>query len=210
MSHERGTDEFGRVLNFSDAVFAIAMTLLVVGIAVPTVVKGNDAADLMKALGDLGHNVLSFFLSFAVIGRFWLEHHNLVAQLQRLDRPMMAINLVYLAFIAFLPFPTALLGTYSGNPLAVSGYAAAVAVISALEVVLLRHARVNGLLRRPLADDVYRWGCRSSLAPVVLLVASIPVAFVETKMGYLVWALNIPTQMYADRKAPEGAVEFFG
>ena len=122
----------------------------------------------------------------------------------------MAINLAYLAFIAFLPFPTALLGTYSGNPLAIAGYAAAVAVISALEVVLLRHARANGLLRRPMADDVYRWACRSSLVPVVLLTASIPVAFVADQVGYLVWALNIPVQMYADRKAPEGAAEFFG
>lgn len=209
MSHERGSDEFGRVLNFSDAVFAIAMTLLVVGITVPTVANANDTGDLLQALGDRGHNFLSFFLSFAVIARYWLAHHNLVAQLQRLDRGIMTINLAYLAVIAFLPFPTALLGTYSGNSLAIAGYGAVVAVVSGLELLLLRHARANGLLRRPIPDDVYRWASWASLVPVLLFSASIPVAFVAARFGYLVWALNIPVQMYADRKAPEGAAEFF-
>ncbi|MEA2702505.1 MAG: potassium channel family protein [Actinomycetota bacterium] len=186
------------------------MTLLVVGITVPTVSRADDVGDLLQALGDMGHSFASFFLSFAILARYWLGHHNLVANLQRLDRRMMTINLAYLAFIAFLPFPTALLGTYSGNSLAIAGYAAVAAVVSSLEVILLRHARTAGLLRRPMSDDVYRWAWRSSLVPVVLFAASIPVAFAAGQVGYLVWALNIPAQKYADRNAPEGADEFFG
>ncbi len=210
MNHERGSDEFGRILNFSDAVFAIAMTLLVVGIAVPTVEKANDVGDLLQALGDLGHNFASFFLSFAVIGKYWLAHHSLMSHLQRFDRRMLMINLEYLAFIAFLPFPTALLGTYSANPLAIGGYAGVAAIVSGFEVVQLRHARAAGLLRQPLPDDVYRWAHLSSIVPVVLFTASIPVAFVAGQVAYLVWALNIPVDRYVARKAPEGTAEFFG
>ena len=119
-AYERGSDEFSRVLAFSDVVFAIAMTLLVVGIALPTISDVDSVSELADALGDQEAAFISFFISFAVIGRSWMAHHQFVARLRAIDGGLISINLVYLAFIAFLPFPTDLIGTYFENPLSVS------------------------------------------------------------------------------------------
>ena len=135
------------MLAFSDGVFAIAMTLLVVGIAVPTLSDGDSIDELADALNDLAPNFISFFISFGVIGRYWIAHHQFFAMLARADGRLVGINLLYLAFVAFLPFPTALLGTYFENPLSVSLYAVMVAIISGLEVVLFRHAHLAAARR---------------------------------------------------------------
>jgi TMEM175 potassium channel family protein len=207
-AYARGTDEFSRVLAFSDAVFAIAMTLLVVGIAVPTLGDSDSVHQLADALNDLVSNIVSFFISFAVIGRYWAAHHQFFALLARIDNRMIAINLVYLAFVAFLPFPTALLGTYFENPLSVAIYAVMVAIISGLEVVLFRHAHRNGLLREAMPEEVYRWGVVGSISPVVFFLASVPVAFASTTVAVCVWFLGIPYGIAADRRKPAQADRF--
>jgi len=199
--------EFGRVVAFSDGLFAIAMTLLVVGITVPAIPDTGDVGELADALGELQSNVISFFISFAVIGRYWVAHHAFFSGLREIDRGLIGLNLVYLAFIAFLPFPTAVLGTYFENPLSVAIYACTVAVISGLELVLLRHAHRAGLLRRALPEEVYRWGAQLSLSPVVVFLLSVPLAFVSTTLAVCSWFLTIPYGMLANRRKPEGADE---
>jgi uncharacterized membrane protein len=206
-SYERGTEEFSRVLAFSDGVFAIAMTLLVVGITVP-VLHGADedsVAALADELNDLVPNFISFFISFAVIGRYWAAHHEFVGLLARIDTRLIATNLLYLAFIAFLPFPTALLGTLFENPLSVALYAVIVAIVSGLEVVQFRQAHRRGLLRQKIPDDVYRWGVIQSLSPVVFFLLSVPVAFVSTSLAVAVWFGGIPFQIVTNRWKPPDA-----
>ena len=207
-AYARGTDEFSRVLAFSDAVFAIAMTLLVVGIAVPTLADSDSVHDLADALHDLVPNFVSFFISFAVIGRYWAAHHQFFALLARIDNTLIGVNLVYLAFVAFLPFPTALLGTYFENPLSVAIYAVMVAIISGLEVVLFRHAHRNGLLRETMPEDIYRWGVVQSTSPVIFFLASVPVAFASTTVAVCMWLLGIPFGIVANRWKPAEADRF--
>ncbi len=200
--YPRGTDEFTRVLAFSDAVFAIAMTLLVVGITVPTLADGDSIHDLADALNDLTSNFVSFFISFAVIGRYWAAHHRFFALLARVDGRLIGINLVYLAFVAFLPFPTALLGTYFENPLSVAIYAVAVALISGLEVVLFHHAHRNGLLSQRMPQEVFRWGVVQSTLPVAYFLLSVPVAFLSTTAAVCFWFLGLPIGIVSNRRKP--------
>jgi uncharacterized membrane protein len=207
--YARGTDEFTRVLAFSDAVYAIAMTLLVVGIAVPTVADSDSIHELGDALNDLTPNFVSFFISFAVIGRYWAAHHHFFSLLVRVDNGLIGINLLYLAFIAFLPFPTALLGEYFENPLSVAIYAVMVAIISGLEVVLFRHAHRQGLLRREMPEDVYRWGVLQSTSPVIFFLISVPVAFASTTVAVCVWFLGVPFGIAYNRRKPADADRFF-
>jgi uncharacterized membrane protein len=197
------------LLAFSDGVFAIAITLLVVGIAVPTLADGDSIDELADALHDLAPNFISFFISFGVIGRYWVAHHHFFALLARADGGLVGINLLYLAFIAFLPFPTALLGTYFENPLSVSLYAVMVAIVSGLEVVLFRHAHRRGLLSEEMPADVYRWGVIGSLSPVAFFLASVPVAFASTTLAVSLWFLGIPFGILADRWKPADADRFF-
>jgi uncharacterized membrane protein len=208
--YPRGSEEFSRVLSFSDGLFAIAMTLLVVGISVPVISDADSVGDLADALNDRSEEFVSFFISFAVIGRYLVAHHQMFSLLKAFDRGMMNLNLLYLALIAFVPFPTALLGEYFDNPLAVAVYAATVAIVSGLEVLLLRHARRAGLLAKEMPNDVYRWGTTLSTIPVALFALSIPVAFIGSGWAVGVWLLNAPVGIYASRHAPEGVDEYFG
>ena len=206
-TYGRESVEFARTLTFTDGLFAIAMTLLVVDLAVPTLSDGASVHELAEALNDDTAKFISFFISFAVIGRYWLAHHSYFSALARMDRKLITLNLLYLAFIAFLPFPTALLGEYFENPLSITIYALNVALISGMEVVLFSHAQHHDLLERRLPQDVFRFGVAMSLAPVVFFLLSIPVAFVSTVLAACMWFLGIPLAAFAERWKPQGADE---
>lgn len=208
-SFPRGSEEFARVLAFSDGLFAIAMTLLVVGIGVPALTDGGDEGELLDAFGDLVPEIVSFFISFAVIGRYWVAHHQFFALLRSVDYRLIWINLVYLAFVAFLPFPTAVLGDYFENSVSVATYALAVAVVSGLEVVLFRHAYRAGLLTRDMPEPVYRWSTAASLLPVVLFLLSIPAAFLNTFVAVALWFLTAPAEIFLGRARPAEAAGWF-
>jgi uncharacterized membrane protein len=206
-TYGRDRVEFSRALAFSDGLFAIAMTLLIVAVGVPDIADKDSVGDLADALEDLQPELISFFISFAVIGRYWLAHHQFFALLDKADQGLLGLNLVYLAFVAFLPFPTAVLGDYFENPLSITIYAVNVAAVSGMEVVLFRHAYRQKLFRRPLTPPVYRWGAAMSLSPVLIFFASIPVAYASTLVAALMWLLGIPAGILGERWKPEGADE---
>ena len=208
--YDRDSVEFARTLAFSDGLFAIAMTLLVVSIAVPTISDTNSVGELADALNDLVPNFVSFFISFAVIGRYWLAHHLSISLMRAMDQAFIGLNLIYLAFIAFLPFPTALLGEYFENPLSVVIYAANVGIVSGMEVVLFRHAYRSGLLRRQPPPHVYRFGVAASLSPVAFFAISIPFAFISIPLAVAIWFLGVPLGIAMNRRAPEGAEDLLG
>jgi uncharacterized membrane protein len=206
-TYGRESVEFARTLTFTDGLFAIAMTLLVVDLAVPTLSDAGSVHELADKLNDDSAKFISFFISFAVIGRYWFAHHTYFSALARIDRGLIGLNLLYLAFIAFLPFPTALLGEYFENPLSIAIYAVNVALVSGMEVVLFSYAYNHGLLARKLPRDVYRYGAAMSLSPVLFFLLSIPVAFVSTAVAACMWFLGIPFAAIAERWKPEGADE---
>jgi len=109
-----GSAETTRVEAFSDGVFAIVITLLVLDIKVPQNVEGGNAA-LWRALAQqlpmLGAWVLSFF--FVLV--FWVAHHSFFSHLAHVDRGLLWLNGLFLLAISFTPFPTALLGLYPGH-----------------------------------------------------------------------------------------------
>jgi uncharacterized membrane protein len=97
-----------RLEAFSDGVFAVAITLLVLEIKVPEVSGG----DLPHALGEQWPSYASYVVSFAVIGVIWMNHHAIFAHLARADRALMAWNLFLLLWIVLIPWATDLLATY--------------------------------------------------------------------------------------------------
>jgi uncharacterized membrane protein len=206
-TYERDGVEFARTVAFTDGLFAIAITLLVVSLAVPTLSDAASVGELADKLNDDSSKFVSFAISFAVIGRYWLAHHAYFSALSKIDRGLIALNLLYLAFIAFLPFPTALLGAYFENPLSITIYAVNLAIVSGMEVVLFSYAQNHDLLESKLPRDVYRYGAAMSLAPVVFFLLSIPVAFLSTTVAACMWFLGIPLSAIAQRWKPEGADE---
>jgi uncharacterized membrane protein len=120
-----------RLETLSDGIFAIAMTLLVLTIAQPT-----DFDRLHHELLRLWPSLAAYIVSFAVIGIMWLNHHSVFGHLERIDRPLFYLNLLLLTTIAFLPYPTGVLG----HALGVAHGARAAAVFYSITMVVNAYA----------------------------------------------------------------------
>src|SRR4051794_26914141 len=147
-----GMEEAGtaRMETFSDGVFAIAATLLVLEIGVGT---GADQ-HLGRALVDLWPSYLAYATSFLTIGIIWVNHHECVACMARVDRTMLFINIVFLMVVAFIPFPTKLVAAplqTRGEPAAVSAYALPLLAMSVFYNIWWPSARHG---RRLIAESV--------------------------------------------------------
>src|SRR5215212_1284012 len=117
-----------RIGNLSDGVFAIAITLLVLDIQVPDIPEKVVSSQLPEALLSLWPKYLGYFLSFVGISAFWLIHHSIFRPIRSYDRTLLYLNFLFLMVVAFVPFPTALLGEYGDHQLPVAIYAATLAV----------------------------------------------------------------------------------
>ena len=183
-AHETGR-RLGRVDAFSDGLFAIAATLLALSINVPEVPE----ADLDGALDELLPAVMAYFISFAVVGLFWLRHHEFFGRLQASDSRLAAINLVFLSFVALLPVPTELLGRYDNSASPVVIYAVFILILSALMRALFHHARTANLLAPGQVVPVDNAGAAAVWSAFAL---SIPMAFVNPDWGMYCWILAWP------------------
>lgn len=111
-----------RLIFFSDAVFAIAITLLIIEIHVPEVHAPYDDRDFLVALARLIPNFISFLISFFVIGSFWFGHHRAFDCARHWDPRLVFPNLMVLCAIAAMPFFTALSSEYYGHRVPVAFY----------------------------------------------------------------------------------------
>ena len=102
-------DDTGRLEAFSDGVFAIAITLLIIEIGVPHV---DAEGSLTRALLDLWPSYFGYAVSFLTIGVMWINHHHLFKDIARVDHTLLVLNLLLLMGIAFVPFPTAVVAEY--------------------------------------------------------------------------------------------------
>ena len=174
--------EFARIVAFSDGVFAIAITLLVLALEIPPHVP-----DLGDALREHANALFAYALSFAVLGKLWLAHHRFFSSLERFDGTLMALNLLYLAWVALVPFTSEVLGDYSGEPEGVIVYAASMTGVSLTFGIGIVYA-----YRRDLVSPEYRGLERRFAGPANFLVpavfaASIPVALVSTTVATVMW-----------------------
>jgi len=143
----------GRLEAFSDGVFAIAVTLLVLDIALPASAERH----LLRSLVDLWPSYLGYVVSVATIGAMWLGHNAITDYLERVDVGFVRLNLLLLLFIAFLPFPTKLVAEFIGKDsperVAVTVYGLNLLVASTLLLVLWRYAVRYRLVRPDAADE---------------------------------------------------------
>jgi uncharacterized membrane protein len=178
--------DYDRTVALSDGVFAIALTLLVLNIGAPSLGPGHEGV-LGQRLLDHGQEYFSYALGFAVIGLLWTRHHTLYRGIDHIDIRLTVINLVYLGLIAFLPYPTRILGQYGQQPAAIVLYATTVTAVTIVARITVVHAVRAGLLSEAGRREVRRrqnW----VIAPAVFL-ASIPIAFVSTRAALYCWTL---------------------
>ena len=179
----RESVEFARIVAFTDGVFAIAITLLVLSLDVPSNLSGSALHDFLL---DEWPQLFAYFLSFAVIGRFWIGHHRFFSRVDSFDRRLLVLNLTYLSLVVLIPFPTELLGEYGGSSDAVALYALVVGTAAVLAWVMLRYALRRGHAR-PQAQAVAGLVLGGPLIPALVFYASIPVAFASPLLAQLMW-----------------------
>ena len=183
MQHRDEADvEFARIVAFSDGVFAIAITLLVLALEIP-----SDTTDLWQALRGLEGDLIAYALSFAVVGKFWLSHHRFYSGLQRFDNTLMGLNLLYLAWVVLIPFSSELLGEFGDDRTATIVYAANMVGASTTFLVQILYAYGRDLVKPEAAPLERRFAGPANFLFVGIFLASIGIAFVSVEAAQLMW-----------------------
>lgn len=161
-----------RIEAFSDGVFAIAATLLVLEIGVSPTGGGQLGDELVR----IWPSYLAYVTSFVTIGIIWINHHHNMRAIERPDRPFMFINLLLLLDVAFIPFPTKLVADYlrrGGERPAVIAYAATLLVMAALYTIWWRYARTGRRLIAVSVDEADLRAIDRGFAPGLPLYAAV-------------------------------------
>jgi len=201
-----GNLEYDRVLFFTDAVFAIAITLLVVDLRVPEAAEHVVAG---KELQDAISSIIGFAISFAVIGIFWIGHHSLFRYIKAFDRRLILLNLFFLGIIAFLPYPTQLLSVTSAKQTAaVVFYAICAGAAGLAEAAVWAYGTwPRAGLGSPVSAGLRRFLLLRTLRLPVVFGLSIPVAFPKPTLATWMWVLVAVAGLVIDRTAPFAPAE---
>jgi uncharacterized membrane protein len=179
-----------RFEQFSDGVFAIAITLLALDLHVPHLVSHDIKGGLSEILGLLP-NLLTFILSFITVAIFWVNHHQLTQDMKYVHRRVLWMNILFLLFITLIPFGTNVASVNPTHPLAMMTYAF-ILFAGSVSFTILRYFVHRGLGEKRVAVG------RSLVGPIVYLCAIISaIVFVET--SYFIFA--IPPLFYFLPKA---------
>lgn len=184
---ETGRDR-DRIVNLSDGVFAIAITLLVLDIRVPDIPENLVGSRLPRELLALWPKYFGYVLSFVVISTFWLIHHSVFRPIRAYDRPLLWLNFLFLMLVAFVPFPTSLLGEYGDHRLPVVIYAGTLAVGRLLLTAIHWYStRDDRLLDEPQDPATVRFFVIRGLTIPAIFLLSIGVSFLSVQAAIWSW-----------------------
>jgi uncharacterized membrane protein len=184
-----------RLVFFSDAVFAIAITLLALDIHLP--VEANNLSDqqLLAFLLQIWPKYLSFIISFLVIGNFWIAHHHRFSLIVHYDNRLLLLNLLVLMSIAFIPFPTSVISE-NGNRTATIFYALSIATTGLLSALLWWYAsHENRLIKKDFDKQLARRNLFSILTVPAVFLLSIGLTLINPTLGKLSWILTVPAAL---------------
>lgn len=177
--HEPDTGlSFERVVFFSDAVFAIVITLLVLELKVPHLTEHSELA-LRQALLELVPRMAGFVISFLIIGLMWIEHHRIFRYIADYDGKLLGLNLLLLLCVSFVPFPTALFSENFWSRTAFILYTAGFGGVATAKLLIWRHAAKAKLLKSSVTPELERRIGRRSLAVPLACGLAILLAFVS-------------------------------
>ena len=198
----------GRTEAFSDGVFAIAITLLILEVNVPETAFNN----LWQGIADQWPSYLAYATSFITIGGIWLAHHGIFRRLQYANQRLMVINLLLLMVVSFLPFPTKLMAeaidkTTDAERAAVIFYGLVLLTISVVASVLWRYVAAHRDLLEPgVSDDEVQAITKLAAPNIGFNVAIVLLAFIAPQIaafGYLLIAVIALFRQHGDtRPAP--------
>jgi uncharacterized membrane protein len=183
---------FERLVFFSDAVFAIVITLLVLPLTAEIDLPEGEGVHAAGVLA-LWPTALSFAVSFLVVGQFWIAHHRTFGLLGRQDPTLVWLNLVLLLTVAFLPFPAALLGARTDDDaFPVVFYAMSMTLTSAALTGLWVYASRRRLVLESVPASEQGTVTRRAVATTSVFVLSIPAALLGLSAAAALWLVVLP------------------
>jgi uncharacterized membrane protein len=177
--------EFSRIVAFSDGVFSIAITLLVLAIAIDPAKVPKD--ELAHALWEEREPLLAYAISFAVIARFWIVHHSFFSHVTAFDSRLIGLNMLYLGFVVLIPFSSSVLGEYGGQLPSVVLYSTNLVAVVLIGQWMSWDARRAGLATidaETAAENLYR-----SLFIAGVFLLAIVIALFDPSIAPWTWLL---------------------
>ena len=205
-SISRESDETDRLIALTDGVIAIAITLLVLEISVPTIPAGSAVSVLPELILEQWHEFFGFVLSFLVIGLYWLLHRRIFVHIERHDRGLVWLNLLFLLTVAFVPFGSGLLATYPTR-FGIMFYSGMLALTGLSLAVLWMYASRQRLLEEGLTSRTVGIQAARFLASPLVFVVSIFVAAFDPTLGILSWLLLLPINAVLQSRLVESLEE---
>lgn len=189
--YDRNADplEFGRVVALTDGVFAIALTLLVLDLALPVQTANMPLA---KALAETAPRFIAFAISVAVVGTHYLAHHETLSMLQKIDSGLIKLTILYLGFIALIPFVQSVLADRPEESLTLALYATVLGCTSVIAAFMIWHAHRRGLLREPLQGRNAKFEVLRSGLPIFIFFSSAGFAFLIGGWAVIFWISQWP------------------
>lgn len=188
MEEEQDGISWSRLISFSDAIFAFAITLLVLKIDLPNLPPGTTHQQLSDALRDLWPQYLANVISFLVIGNYWLMHHRIFGSIKRHDMIITWLNLLLLMLITFIPFPTDLLGNYPNVLIATILYSGTLAMVGILQLTIWLYASHNHrLVDKHMSSSYIHFRTMRGFVPPLFFILSMIVAFYNVTVANVCW-----------------------
>lgn len=178
-----------RLEMFSDGVFAIVITLLVLEIKVPEIVNSVTSSEFIHELAQLWPKFYVFILSFAVIYIIWMNHHQTFNMIVKSNRALMLLNGVLLFFTVLVPFPTALVGEYPFQPVASITYGAVMAFLAISHLILYRYVTKNKLINESIPQEVIEKGFKRTLVGPIFYITGAISALIFLPASYIIYTL---------------------
>jgi uncharacterized membrane protein len=179
-----------RLAALTDGVFAIVMTLLVLEISIPEIAPSSLHAELPRRLLELWPKLLSYVISFIVLGIFWYLHHLAFHYIKRSDNGLIWLNIFFLMFIALIPFSTALFGSYKTEPLPLIIYAINIILALVMRLILFTYAAgKHRLVDRDISSRLVKWDRLITLGFSLIFMLMIGVSFISVAAARSVFAL---------------------
>jgi uncharacterized membrane protein len=194
-----------RAAAFSDGVFAVVITILVLGIEVPS--ESGLSGDALAAVRDkLAHQVLVYFVCFWIVGMYWFHQSLLLGSVKRMDRRMMVMNLMFLMPVTLLPFVTQLMGARRDEWTIVALFA-----LTNILVALVFHSMWSYVATQP---DIHEGEQTTMLARRLrialrlfmgVMVLGVLVSFIHVRLGIACFALMPFAAFYGYVRDPYGS-----
>ena len=180
--------DLGRIIAFTDGVMAVAITLLVLNVEVPHLRADQSLGDAL--VDDILPSLGAYALAFALVGRFWVIHHNLFEKLRSFDRTLMTLNLIFLALIALMPFSAQLYDVYTSRPAAAAVLGATLGLVALVNGAMTAHVLRRGFVREDRREETEP-SLTVGFGLTTVFLISVPAAFLSVHIAEALWISTV-------------------